>query len=117
SVNGLLGEMLPEPPELSCEVAPPEDWLAGRSCRWSATDRTGAEVALDQLSGAQMRLTRLALTLVLEAYERGVRPRESTNTVCSPAIVLLDEPEAGLHRPAEDKLTQALVDYGARNEV
>ena len=117
SVNALLQSMLPESPVLECSLAKPERWVDEAPCRWSAKDPTGANVSLSQLSGAQTRLIRLAATLTLGAYTRQFESAVHGVQKCGPELVLLDEPEAGLHRLAEDKLTEALDDYGRRNNM
>lgn len=118
-VNSLLKSMLPEPPLLECEITTPERWAFEDACRWMATDLTGTRVGLEELSGAQTRLVRLAFTLAFDAYRRQKVDVEGSKAAvpCTPALMLLDEPEAGLHRLAEDTLTQGLDDFGRRNDV
>jgi energy-coupling factor transporter ATP-binding protein EcfA2 len=117
TLNTLLADMLPEPPVLVCRINRPEYWATGEVFNWSAIDLTGATVDLSSLSGAQARLVSLAFRLAFDALERDVDdhspfridPRELST------VVLLDEPEAGLHRLAEDKLGRALHVFGVRN--
>jgi hypothetical protein len=119
TANALLGDMLPEPPVLKCSVRAPELWATSDVLAWSATDPSGATVAIANLSGAQVRLVRLSLTLAFDALKRqladGGPVGGSGQRVVT--LVTLDEPEAGLHRLAEDQLGRALHAFGTTNDM
>jgi energy-coupling factor transporter ATP-binding protein EcfA2 len=117
TVNTLLADMLPEPPVLACVIKQPESWALGDVFTWSAVDPTGRMVDLTSLSWAQGRLVSLAFSLAFDALARevDVQGRFGFDARAPSTVVLLDEPEAGLHRLAEDKLGRALHSFGVRN--
>lgn len=83
-------------PDLRCELSPPTEWYRRPPLRWVALDPTGTWVEFEFLSRAQRRWAELSVALALE------------RRVGVPLVVLLDEPEAALHRRAERHLVRGL---------
>jgi predicted ATPase len=111
-VNGLLSRFLFEPPTLIIDVDESlEAAYSGQALRW-VTDRG---VPLERLSRAERRWARLIIDLVTLSSirlgpEQPDRPPsdESTLALTEPTFVLLDEPEAALHRAAEERMAAGL---------
>lgn len=91
------GRLLEDGPRLGLAVEPPTRWLTHPPVRWTAFDPTGVLVSLEHLSRAQRRWASFAIQIAL---------REQSQL---PILMLLDEPEAALHRRAERHLVQGLV--------
>jgi len=100
----LLAEMLPDAPPLTLGFATPEDQTLGTFELWRARDRSGEDLVIADLSTATKRLANLAIQIAL-AEE--TRPDDLK-------ILLLDEPDLGLHRSAERVLFAALERLGAK---
>jgi len=83
-------------PVIRCEVSPVTDWYRRSPLRWVALDLTGTWVEVEDLSRAQRRWAELSIVLALKR-RAGV-----------PLVILLDEPEAALHRRAERHLVRGL---------
>jgi energy-coupling factor transporter ATP-binding protein EcfA2 len=83
-------------PELRCEISSAAEWYRLPPFRWVALDPTGIWVELEVLSRAQRRWAELSIALALDA-RTGV-----------PLVIVIDEPEAALHRRAERHLVRGL---------
>lgn len=97
--NHMFSLTLLDAPELRLRIGVPDEWLDGTAPAWEALDAmSGTWVPLADLSSAQRRWAVLAIELALaESTEPG-----------RPIVVLLDEPEAALHRSAEAHLVTGL---------
>lgn len=89
--------------ELEFNLRQPRDWFFGAQPRWEARTPLG-NVPLDALSFAEERWTRFCLRLALRSVEAGTQQLER------PLLLLLDEPERGLHRAAEFALAESIGD-------
>lgn len=82
---------------LRMKINPPEIWDQAGRVTWEALDVSGKFISIGDLSFAQSRWARFSIYLaLLEAMED------------KPTLILLDEPEAGLHRRAERHLVEGL---------
>lgn len=81
------------------ELGTPQDWFLGAPPGWVCEDEYGLAVPLAQLSKSRRRWAVVAVRLALGR----------SGKVGLPAIVLSDEPEAGLHRTAEAKIASGLT--------
>ena len=90
------GELLEGAPLLDLLVREPSEWPSSPPLEWRAIDETGAFVRLENLSSAQRRWASFALQIAL--LERSTLP----------FLIVLDEPEAALHRRAERHLAQGI---------
>lgn len=86
--------LLQNPPKLELIVGDYVDWMAGRPCYWRADS-----LPLGNLSRAQMRWATIAIALAL-------RP--------GLPLLVLDEPEAALHRSAEEHMARGLHALASR---
>ena len=94
--NWYLGEVLMSPPPLRFSVPEPDQLLRGGHPRWEF-EAGGAWVPITELSSAQIRWANLAISLaVAKRYGR-------------PTMFLCDEPERGLHRLAEQRVSEGLA--------
>ena len=83
--------------ELRLRVFGPDKWLDGEVLTWTAIDRSGVELSIEQLSKAQSRWATVAIQLALLDHQAGL-----------PTVIVLDEPEAALHRRAERHMVRGL---------
>ena len=94
--NCYLGEVLMNPPTLRFSVPEPDQLLRGGHPRWEF-EAGGVWVPITELSSAQIRWANLAIGLaVAKRYGR-------------PTMFLCDEPERGLHRLAEQRVSKGLA--------
>lgn len=96
--NRIFAMLLENAPRLDCRVHSPLDWPHIGCISWISIDPSGAEVPIDQLSRAELRWARFAIRFALSSRESRL-----------PLVILLDEPEAALHRRAERFLVDGLV--------
>lgn len=92
-INEIYGDMLDGAPELTLVPGEYLDWMTGRPFRWQ-----GDGFPLEQLSRAQQRWARISIGLGLSAG-RG--------------LIVIDEPEAALHRTAEGRMAHGLTQLAA----
>jgi len=88
--------------DLRLRFTNPREWVSGSRLVWECQDTGGTWVALNQLSDTQRRLAELAIQVTFLANDAGV------------PILMLDEPERGLHRLAELHLRHGLSDLARR---
>jgi len=87
---------------LRARIVDPGEWAAYGRMRWESMDRRGAWVPLTDLSDTQRRLATLSIRIAMHAPSDAV------------SILLIDEPERGLHRIAERHLVAGLDDLTRR---
>jgi len=98
--NNIFGLLLEDPPELAFRVTPPDLLTDQLPFTWVAIDLgSGAEFPLSGLSEAQLRWSKFAIRAALE------------NEV---HLVLIDEPERGLHRSGQRHLASGLQSLAER---
>lgn len=97
--SNFFAEFLPDAHSLVVGVPTREDVLAGRNEFWRAKLVSGGEICLSDLSLASRRVAQIAISLALAEM----------SDINSLIVLLLDEPEMGLHREAERKFLSALA--------
>lgn len=95
--NRLLHQLLPQAPRLRFELTNPNEWFTGSRPTWSAVVPSGP-LPLESLSEAESKWSRVAISLAMT----------SSAADAATTVVILDEPEQGLHGHAEARLSQAL---------
>ena len=93
--NWFYSRLLLDAPTLRLGRGRFQDWVRGDGLRWLTGD-----LPLDLLSRAQQRWAAVAIRLALLAENRDLSQRGG--------ILMLDEPEAALHRTAEEHMAQGL---------
>lgn len=95
--NKYANAVLLDPPSLRFKLETPDLWLSGKMPHWEYLERSTTEwLPIDQLSSARERWVRLAVELAIAPVDK------------TPALFICDEPERGLHRLAEGRLSQGL---------
>ncbi len=89
--------LLEDAPLLALSIHPVGQWPTKGAMSWTAIDPTGAHIPIEQLSAAQERWARFAIQVSTFGYTEGL-----------PLIIIIDEPEAALHRRAERHLANGL---------
>ena len=87
---------------LRARLIEPGEWATHGRMRWESLDRRGSWVPLADLSDTQRRLATLAIKIAMYAPSDAV------------SILLIDEPERGLHRIAERHLVAGLSELTRR---
>lgn len=97
--NRILDVLADFPFRLKFDTRNPSDWFAGNSPQWVAVPRhdEAIKMRLDDLSFSQQKWVRFALSLFLSKSERS-----------KPRLVVVDEPEQGLHRQLESRISIGL---------
>jgi len=92
--SALVQLLLIEPPTLTCHIRPPSTWLVDTAVEWTASfrDDPSSEIPLKSLSSAEERWCNFAIELSIK----------------EPELILIDEPERGLHRRAQRHLAAGL---------
>ena len=104
--SNLCALFLSGAPELRCELAHPNEWLSGPGLGWHALDPwRRSPLPLPSLSAAQRKWAEVSIRLAL------------LGTQSAPTVLLLDEPEASLHRAAEHHLIAGLVRLAAEEQL
>jgi hypothetical protein len=100
TASDLFALLLQDAPLLTLNVRPVGEWLVAPALHWSVVvdPTSSAEVAVEDLSQAEGRWARFAIRWALEALTLGRIP----------AVVVVDEPEAALHRSAEEHVARGL---------
>jgi len=112
--NDLLQRFLLDPPPLRLVLGDPLDWVSGSGPHWEA----GPAVPINSLSDAEKRWSRIAIALAAphdesvllnsDSDDAGTFAIDEDSDLPAP-ILLLDEPERGLHRAAEAHLASGLL--------
>jgi hypothetical protein len=97
--NRILDLLADFPFRLRFDTSSPSDWFSGNLPKWIATPRRGeaTKVSLEDLSFSEQKWVRFALSLGLGKSDPG-----------NPRVVILDEPEQGLHRQLESRISTGL---------
>jgi hypothetical protein len=106
SANRYFQKIFEAAPLLRLKINSPEIWDQVGRLAWEASDLDGNFIKLDNLSAAQLRWAKFSIKLALS---EAVDDR--------PILVLLDEPEAGLHRRAERHLVGGLAELCEKPNV
>lgn len=96
-VNDTYQELLLDAPRLDLAVGEYVDWMAGEPFWWEADGHR-----LDRLSRAEQRWAKIAIAHGLSG---------------EPTSLLIDEPEAALHRSAEAHMAQGLAQLAAQGNT
>lgn len=99
TANGYYRTLLQHAPDLRLALTDPAEWGYRDRLVWEARDRSDQWVNISQLSSGQRRWAEFAIQLTLASFKPEV-----------PVLIILDEPEQGLHRRAERHLVQALAE-------
>ena len=85
--------------KLHFDVATPSDWFAGNPPKWVVIPRhsSSERIELERLSFSEQKWVRFALSMVLSNSGTG-----------NPRITILDEPEQGLHRQLETRVSTGI---------
>lgn len=111
--NEVLQRFLLDPPVLRLRMGDPISWMLGDGPRWE----TSAGIRISALSDAERRWSRVAIALaapdelaVRLGYTEGARvfAIDQDSELAAP-ILVVDEPERGLHRAAETHLAAGLI--------
>lgn len=95
-------------PEVSLQVMSVSNRFSGSPARWFFRRALGTTaVGLEDLSRAERRWAEQAITEALYWHHRNAMETEVNRL--RPLLLVIDEPEAGLHRSAEAQMAQALV--------
>ncbi|MEQ4519310.1 AAA family ATPase [Pseudarthrobacter sp. B907] len=97
--NRILNVLADFPFWLKFDTRSPSDWFAGKPPRWVAVARhdEATKMRLDDLSFSQQKWVRFALSLYL-----------SKSDLNEPRLIVVDEPEQGLHRQLESRISKGL---------
>jgi len=119
--NHYFARFLPEAPTLEFRMYSPAEWFGGERPAWGAIrnasvatsvdaasghlidESADSWVPLDSLSSAERRWARIAIELAIERRDGG--------------FLLIDEPEAALHRSAERRMARALAEIAAERDL
>jgi len=107
--NHLYRRLLLDCPELKLDLGNPIGWARGRTPRWVAGRSARASsvplgywTALNQLSAAERKWATIAISVALKF------PNDSSESRTG-GMLLIDEPEAALHRSAEAYMARGLT--------
>ena len=96
--SALARTLLVDAPELRFRIGHPERWLRGDITHWEAHDwRSDSWIQLNAVSKAEIRWSTIAIRLAMTSLTPGTH-----------GVFLQDEPEAALHRRAEQHLVTGL---------
>lgn len=108
--QSLLDEVLLDAPHVKLNLGEPRDWFLGRPPTWGASPRATPDrnVTVGALSEAEGRWFRLATALATRVVQAGLEDGKPGGSDDRPLFVILDEPEAHLHRSAESHMATGL---------
>ena len=106
TINRLLNSFLSLAPNLRLEVGSRRQWFLNYAPSWEIGKTIGQ--SLGKLSFAQQRWVRLALDLGFRGSRLVAR---LSNHYQERQLLIIDEPERGLHRVGESHLASGLVTY------
>lgn len=124
----LLSDVLMDPPELFLHWGSPDSWRHGDRPRWMVRNRVsrnsnfpyywGSDLELDRLSEAEGRWVRIAEGVAREVEGRSLRKGSQFEGEDQPPVsqlfIIIDEPEAHLHRSAESHMARGLHGWAQR---
>ena len=96
------GKLLVTAVPLRARLTEPGEWVDGDQLVWESLDRRGVWVDLSKVSDTQRRLAIIAIRVASLSVDDGL------------PVLVLDEPERGLHRLAELHLRRGLVELCQR---
>ncbi|MBH0083782.1 ATP-dependent endonuclease [Salinibacterium sp. SWN167] len=108
-VNDLMMSVLLDPPSAAIQFQPPMLRFSSPAARWTfhVSERWG--VSLSQLSSAEQRWATLAISIATAESQRA--GRFQGGSPFRPILLVIDEPEAALHRAAEARVADFLVSW------
>lgn len=113
----IIALLITDAPLLKCEFREPRLWISRRPLKWLALDRPSLRwVEIDQLSDSQRRWAIFAISLALLGPEYGDDEDWSAGRDGGGRVLILDEPERGLHARAQRQLARGLAELGAKSE-
>lgn len=116
-VTKVYQSLLLDAPSLRVEIRPRGDWRKQGVFLWSALDISGSWVALEELSDTQQRWARFAIKIA--GRRESLMSEMSTRSAIDGGMInvlVIDEPERGLHRLAEAHLFAGLANLVESNE-
>jgi energy-coupling factor transporter ATP-binding protein EcfA2 len=105
-VSEICAGLMEDAPIVECTLNELPNWVERGVLTWNAIDPTGAQVPVEHLSRAQARWATFAIRF---AVHSGRHPL--------PLLVVLDEPEAALHRRAERYLVEGLTNLAKNHNA
>lgn len=108
-VNEMMRSVLLDPPTAAVKFQPPMLRFSSPAARWTFQVGERTTVGLTQLSAAEQKWATLAINFATAESQRagrfpGSNPRR-------PIVLVIDEPEAALHRAAEARVADFLVTW------
>lgn len=104
--NIRYGSVLRDAPLLRLELRPIGDWFTREAIEWRFGE---SRLPLDAMSTAQLKWATWAIGVALHSF----RYREWSSG--PPSLIVLDEPEAALHRSAEAHMARSLNSFSAES--
>lgn len=119
--NDLFTQFLLDPPTLRIDLGSPSSWISGVGPHWLSS----SGVPIESLSDAERRWARIAIALALPGedqtpwFSSADEPQFSIDegSDLPTPFLLLDEPERGLHRAAEEHLARNLLALTSRGRI
>jgi energy-coupling factor transporter ATP-binding protein EcfA2 len=110
----IISLLLVDAPVLKCEFRDPEVWVRHHPLHWLAFDRPSLRwVLVDQLSDSQRRWAIFAISLALLGPSNGDEVDWDAGHTGDGRVLILDEPERGLHARAQRQLAQGLAELSS----
>lgn len=106
-VNEMMTSVLLDPPVASVQFPPQIFRFSSPAARWTFRVRDATTVGLNQLSTAEQRWATLAINFAISDSQRAAQFEGSAPL--RPIVLVIDEPEAALHRAAEARVADFLV--------
>lgn len=121
SANNLLAKLMLSPPEVKFDTGGPRDWFSKKRPRWVVSP--GDQI--DNLSSAETRWVSIAIALASPINDKWewsaagelVISRDGADASRNAPIVVIDEPERGLHRAAERHMAAGLLELARSGRV
>ena len=111
--QALLDRLLENPPVLECAVREPDSWFYQDAIIWQALDTPSGEmVPISQLSDVQRRWANFVILIVLLGPASGEPGDWDSGFRGEDRVLILDEPERGLHVRAQRHLANGLLRLG-----
>jgi len=111
TATSIYRAILSDAPALRLDVGSPEEWWREQPRQWTANDvDTSHWLTLDRLSPAQYRWARFSIALAGTDLSKSSIGSVSNDI---PTVVLVDEPELGIHSGAQLQLANGLPEIVA----